>query len=166
MGCHFLFQGIFPTLGWNPCLIHWQVDSLSMSHWGSPIHVCVCVNIYVCRSIYIYTHTCVNICVCRYMYTYTYVWWQAGVLLGSLHRGLCWTSLVSWGCRIYHSGLQRQEDQLKNVWLVFGTRFGATCSMPAYTPLHQTAEYILKFEMCLKCHSNKMVLWGRHSRST
>ena len=100
------------------------------------------------------------------MYTYTHVWWQVGVL-GSLPRGLCWTSyLVSWGCRIYLGVLQRQEAQLKNVWLVFGTGFGATCSMPAYTPLHQTAECTLKFEMCLKCHGNKMVLWGRCSRST
>ena len=29
-GCHFLLQGIFPTQGWNPCLLcllHWQVSS-------------------------------------------------------------------------------------------------------------------------------------------
>ena len=24
-GCHFLLQGIFPTQGSNPCLLHWQV---------------------------------------------------------------------------------------------------------------------------------------------
>ena len=23
VGCHFLLQGIFPTLGLNPCLLHW-----------------------------------------------------------------------------------------------------------------------------------------------
>ena len=36
MGCHFLLQGIFPTLGSNPCLLclpHWQVDS---SPWMPP----------------------------------------------------------------------------------------------------------------------------------
>ena len=27
-GCHFLLQGIFPTQGLNPHLLHWQVDSL------------------------------------------------------------------------------------------------------------------------------------------
>ena len=38
-GCHFLLQGIFPTQGSNPSLLrrmHWQVDSLSLSHLGSP----------------------------------------------------------------------------------------------------------------------------------
>ena len=32
VGCHFLLQSIFPTQGLNPCLLHWQVDSLSLSH--------------------------------------------------------------------------------------------------------------------------------------
>ena len=27
-----LNQGIFPTQGSNPCLLHWQVDSLSLSY--------------------------------------------------------------------------------------------------------------------------------------
>ena len=29
--CHFLLQGIFPTLESNSCLLHWQVDSLPLS---------------------------------------------------------------------------------------------------------------------------------------
>ena len=36
VGCHFLLQGIFPTQGWNLCLLHWQVDSLPLSHLGIP----------------------------------------------------------------------------------------------------------------------------------
>ena len=28
--------GIFQNQGLNPCLLHWQVDSLPMSHQGSP----------------------------------------------------------------------------------------------------------------------------------
>ena len=39
VGCHFLLQGIFPTQGLNPhllCLLHWQADSLPLSHPGSP----------------------------------------------------------------------------------------------------------------------------------
>ena len=28
--------GTFPDLGSNPCLLHWQVDSSPLSHWGSP----------------------------------------------------------------------------------------------------------------------------------
>ena len=35
MGCHFLRQGIFPTQGWNPHLLLWQANSLSLSHLGS-----------------------------------------------------------------------------------------------------------------------------------
>ena len=36
---HFLLQGIFPNQGSNPyllCLLHWQEDSLLLSHEGSP----------------------------------------------------------------------------------------------------------------------------------
>ena len=38
VGCHFLLQGIFLTQGLNLCLLHllhWQVDSLPLSHLGS-----------------------------------------------------------------------------------------------------------------------------------
>ena len=35
MGSHFLFQGIFPPQGSNWCILHWQVDSLSLCHLGS-----------------------------------------------------------------------------------------------------------------------------------
>ena len=37
MGCQFLLQGIFLTLeGMNSGPLHWQVDSLPLSHLGSP----------------------------------------------------------------------------------------------------------------------------------
>ena len=29
-------RGIFPGQGWNPCLLHWQADSLLLCHQGSP----------------------------------------------------------------------------------------------------------------------------------
>ena len=38
VGCHFLLQGIFPTLGPNLHLLqllHWQTDSLPLAHIGS-----------------------------------------------------------------------------------------------------------------------------------
>ena len=50
MGCCFLFQGIFPTQGWDLSLLHllpWQVDSLPLHHLGNPICVYAHVNIYV-----------------------------------------------------------------------------------------------------------------------
>ena len=37
VGCHFLLQGIFPTQGLNPHLLHWQVDSLPLHHLESPL---------------------------------------------------------------------------------------------------------------------------------
>ena len=40
VGCHFLLQEIFPTQGSNPCHLHWQADSLTLSHHGS-----LCCNI-------------------------------------------------------------------------------------------------------------------------
>ena len=36
VGSHFLFQGIFPTQGLNLRLLHWQADSLPLSHQASP----------------------------------------------------------------------------------------------------------------------------------
>ena len=35
-GCHFILQRIFPTQGSNLSLLIWQVDSLPLSHQGSP----------------------------------------------------------------------------------------------------------------------------------
>ena len=37
VGFHFLLQGISPTQGSNPSLLHWQADSLPLSHLGSPV---------------------------------------------------------------------------------------------------------------------------------
>ena len=34
----FLFEGVFPTQESNPCLLHWQVDSLPLSHQGNHIY--------------------------------------------------------------------------------------------------------------------------------
>ena len=36
VGCQFLLQGILPTQGSNPHFLHWQADSLPLSHQGSP----------------------------------------------------------------------------------------------------------------------------------
>ena len=34
VGCHFLLQETFLTQGLKPCLLHWQADSLALSHLG------------------------------------------------------------------------------------------------------------------------------------
>ena len=48
VGCHVLLQEISPTQGLNPHLLHWQVDSLPLSHLGSPSVGCQeCVYIYI-----------------------------------------------------------------------------------------------------------------------
>ena len=36
MGCHFLLQGLFSTQGFKPASLALQVDSLPLSHQGSP----------------------------------------------------------------------------------------------------------------------------------
>ena len=56
--------GIFPHQGSNPCLLHWQADSLPLSHQGSPaldvlqqgwgasyLSVCLCVCVCVCMCV-------------------------------------------------------------------------------------------------------------------
>ena len=35
MGCHFVLQGIFPTQGWNPGLLHFRQILYCLSHQGS-----------------------------------------------------------------------------------------------------------------------------------
>ena len=37
VGCHVLFQGTFPSQGWNPCLPHCRWILYQLSHQGSPI---------------------------------------------------------------------------------------------------------------------------------
>ena len=37
VGCHFFLQGIFLTQGWNWHLLHWQGNSLPLSHLGNNI---------------------------------------------------------------------------------------------------------------------------------
>ena len=46
VGCHFLLQGIFWPQGPNPCLLHWQADSLLLSHRRSPVKRIVSQNKY------------------------------------------------------------------------------------------------------------------------
>ena len=36
VSCYFLLQGIFLDQGLDPCLLHWQVDYLPLSHQGRP----------------------------------------------------------------------------------------------------------------------------------
>ena len=45
VSCHFLLQEILPTQGSNLHLLHWQMNSLALSHLGNSqtcLHVCVC----------------------------------------------------------------------------------------------------------------------------
>ena len=44
-GCHCLLWEIFLTQGSNLQLLHWQVDSLPLSHQGGQ-HVCICIDTY------------------------------------------------------------------------------------------------------------------------
>ena len=49
-GLPFLLQGIFPTQGSNPRPLHWQADSLPLSHLGSPTVALTSLNINSPRS--------------------------------------------------------------------------------------------------------------------
>ena len=51
VGCHFLLQGIFLKQGSNAQLLHWQVNSLPLSHLGSPGSVFKCIKIVLCISL-------------------------------------------------------------------------------------------------------------------
>ena len=51
VGCHFLLQEIFLTQGSNRHLLHWQVDSLSLSHQRSPPGTQCSVNIFCINQV-------------------------------------------------------------------------------------------------------------------
>ena len=56
VGCHSLLQGIFPTQGSNLRLwhlLHWQADSLPLSHLGSTSKKCVFSSV---------AHSCLTLC--------------------------------------------------------------------------------------------------------
>ena len=64
VGCHFLLQGIFPTQGLNPSLVHhlhWQVDSSPLCQLGSPVFSidhfnCHCPHIFWTDVLYFMFH--------------------------------------------------------------------------------------------------------------
>ena len=47
VGCHFFFQGIFLTQGWNLHLLHWQAYSLTTEPLRKPIYISIYMYIYV-----------------------------------------------------------------------------------------------------------------------
>ena len=61
VGCHFLLQGIFLTQRSNPHLLHWQADSLPLSHQEAQ-------NLYVYTYRYVYV-IYIYICMCVHTYT-------------------------------------------------------------------------------------------------
>ena len=66
VGSHSLLQGIFPTQGSNPGLLHCRRILYCLNHPGSPanIYVCVCVCVCVC----VYTHTHIHMHVHMHIY--------------------------------------------------------------------------------------------------
>ena len=63
VGCHVLFQGIFPTQRLNPhllCLLHWQVGSFTTSTtWEAPLYAYMALNYICCCSV---TQSSLTIC--------------------------------------------------------------------------------------------------------
>ena len=63
MGCHFLLQ-IFPIQGSNPQLLHWQEDSLPLSHQGKPglsVGSCYFSATFNCISFYLFIYGCAGL---------------------------------------------------------------------------------------------------------
>ena len=91
MGCHLLLQGIFPTQGSNRCLLHWQADSLPLSHLGSPQNKYKAIN-----------RSCVTVSSFRmsdmilHMTLYFIIIYRKGSLLLSTKKN--WASKQSFSC--------------------------------------------------------------------
>ena len=81
VGCHLFLQGIFPTQRLNPCLLpllHWQADTLPLSHVGSPIHIMFYItNIYKAYIIYMICvlYIIIHNHIYKYMTIYNYIYY-------------------------------------------------------------------------------------------
>ena len=103
VGCHTLLQGIFLTQGSNLCLLcllHWQVDSLPLSHVESPMPI---LYILYLSSVYLYTSYSA-ITLNHYIYSTLYM----------LSRSVVSSSLRPHGLYVAHQapvsmGFSRQE---------------------------------------------------------
>ena len=95
--CRFLLQGIFPSQGLNPHLLHWQVNSLPLSHQGSHFSYCIFPN-----TAYI------SVCCVLLMFSYSTFCFPPVliiVLFIQLHGFLCiycCFSGVKSVCSVYH----------------------------------------------------------------
>ena len=58
-GCHFLPQEIFSIQGSNLHLLHWKVDSLPLSHHGSPKNSIKTLKMVHILKIYIFKKACI-----------------------------------------------------------------------------------------------------------
>ena len=82
---HFLLQGIFLDQGSNLCLLHWQADSLPLSHWESS-NFCCCLIITGYGSVKKFS--CLGLGHSFYACIYKCISFHT-------HRGFCLDSLVS-----------------------------------------------------------------------
>ena len=75
VGCHVFLQGIFPTQGLNPGLLHCRWILYRLSYQGSPIYKHTHTHRYVHKHTCMHTHTntCVYTCTHEYTCIYTCV---------------------------------------------------------------------------------------------
>ena len=126
VGCHALLQGIFLTQELNPHLLnllHWQADSLPLSHQGSPVssldhwfsgwwgvfaafHKCLCLN----RALWnISLSSCSD---CKYCPASSFPWcvlgssmlpsWEYGAWNVDTYK-CCWMNRLMSGCWVSRS---------------------------------------------------------------
>ena len=87
MDCHFLLQGIFPTQGLNPGLLHCGQTLYHLSHQGSPTPLKQAAKVPREASIYI---------LCRPLYGYTASPSRVMVLLSRKREQILGVSQQSW----------------------------------------------------------------------
>ena len=122
VGCHALFQGIFPTQGSNPGILHCRWILYHLSHQGSPSHVYTYMFLYN-------THTYIPIG------TYVYIWaspvaqtvknppamqvtwvWSPGEGNGNPLQNICWENPMDRGT--WQSTVHRvSKNQTRLKWL-------------------------------------------------
>ena len=117
--------GIFPDQGSNRCLLHWQADSLPLSHQEGPFgFVLICICFWLCQIL---------VAVCGILHT---ACWHAGSV-GAVHRLGC---PPAWGVLVPRPGMEPHllcykvhyfQASFLFFFLLFLVALGLRCCMKA-----------------------------------
>ena len=109
-GLPFSYPGTFPTPAGNPCLLHWQTDSLPLSRQGSPNFPCRKVLNHNSNSfdigLFRFSISVLLICSFQGFYPdylrFLFVWWVWKYLSSTQQISITWYSVIDYSHHVFH----------------------------------------------------------------